>query len=453
MAQMDRNKNLVLRMLYYVVLIMTGFFFFFLVGERGPLIMRDAYSATEKVLPDGYMIYPMFIDIVRFVFGEESCVKWVFYIQSVWAIFSALILTRWIRKKFSLSYIVSYIMYVFSLLPYMYSLPEHVLSHEIMTESLAIPVFNIYMIYLIEFFLNNSKRNLIRMFFLNIILVFIRPQLLTLLAASIFICIIKLMVHFYEKLDVEKKSFFLFETGIVSMLILLGGYAIFIAGIGKFDQLTDAVASKVVYLIDEEDRELFSGTELEIFDELYTTVDNLKYRHSYYGDSIYETEEIMIAINHNTMLSYTVFEDCIFEKYTDSDYSGEELLQKTRQLRRGMIVRLLQEHLKDYIFLTCQLLPYSFVAAIFIQPDAIKQLCYLITLGIYLLTGVLMVMGRKQKEYMIPIVLTLIVLSINVLLTNMVFYAMQRYVIYTFGWFYISLLVLFIGLLRNKSNL
>ena len=165
MAQMDRNKNLVLRMLYYVVLIMTGFFFFFLVGERGPLIMRDAYSATEKVLPDGYMIYPMFIDIVRFVFGEESCVKWVFYIQSVWAIFSALILTRWIRKKFSLSYIVSYIMYVFSLLPYMYSLPEHVLSHEIMTESLAIPVFNIYMIYLIEFFLNNSKRNLIRMFF------------------------------------------------------------------------------------------------------------------------------------------------------------------------------------------------------------------------------------------------------------------------------------------------
>ena len=69
MAQMDRNKNLVLRMLYYVVLIMTGFFFFFLVGERGPLIMRDAYSATEKVLPDGYMIYPMFIDIVRFLFG------------------------------------------------------------------------------------------------------------------------------------------------------------------------------------------------------------------------------------------------------------------------------------------------------------------------------------------------------------------------------------------------
>ena len=51
-----------------------------------------------------------------------------------------------------------------------------------------------------------------------------------------------------------------------------------------------------------------------------------------------------------------------------------------------------------------------------------------------------------------PMYITLLFLLINVFVVNIVFFGLQRYVIYSFGMFYISGLVLVVGIYRKRRD-
>ncbi len=435
---------------YHFLLLIVGIVFFFLLGENGPVFMKDTNSFMDEQLPSGYILYPMFIKGVRLIAGEEALLEWLFYLQSLLAMLSSLFMTYWLRKRYSLSKGIGFGIYILSFLPYTCSLPEHVLSHELMTESLAIPIFNVYMLFVLDFVLDSSKKNVLGMFICNVILISIRPQLLTMLVAVLFSCFIKGFTVFYGKMEGKRKKQFVLEIALimVAMMLLCG---IFInKSFGHFSQLTDAVASKVLCLIDEEDREMFKGVELEVFDELFETIDESQYRYVYFSEGAYRATDIMNAVNRNTWIYVDVFNEVCLEYY--DGYPIEEVVQLTRQIRANMISNLFQKHFWDFVLLTIQLLPYSFVAAIFIQPDAIKELCYGITLALYITNGMLLIWAKKKGvswKYIKPTLVTCLMLLVNVVLTNIIFYAMQRYVIYTFGWFYISAVIVLIGIWRK----
>lgn len=445
------KKRINLRtVVYQILLILVGFVFFFLIGEHGPIFMKDTYSFMDVQSPSGYIIYSLFIKLVRLIVGEEALLEWLFIFQSVLAMLSSLFVICWLRKRYSLPRGITFVIYILSFLPYAYSLPEHVLSHELMTESLAVPIFNVFFLFCLDFVLNCSKQNVLGMFLCCAVLILIRPQLLTMLAVVLISCFTQGIKMLYGRVgEKRRKQLVLGIILLMASIMLLFG--VFVNKSFRYSsQLTDAVASKVLCLIDPEDREAFKGVELEVFDELFRTVDESQYRRVYFSEGVYRATDIMNATNRNTRIYTDVFNNVCLEYY--DGYPIEEIVQLTRQIRINMISKLLWRHLGDFVLLTIHLLPYSFVAAIFIQPEAIKEVCYAITLGIYFMYAILLVWGKKKnvdRKYIKPMLVTCLILLVNVVLTNIIFYAMQRYVIYTFGWFYISVIIAGVGIWRK----
>ena len=140
---LDKSKKI-----YYLLLNVIAIIYFFMIGENGVVLTKDSpgYIGLQGSLPAGYIIYPAFVRFLISIFGEKLGLTSMWVVQSLLAYITAVYVTEWIRKRFNLSCSLSLMIFSLSILQYAYTLPEYVATHEIMTEGLAIPLFNIIFI-------------------------------------------------------------------------------------------------------------------------------------------------------------------------------------------------------------------------------------------------------------------------------------------------------------------
>ena len=79
------------------------------------------------------------------------------------------------------------------------------------------------------------------------------------------------------------------------------------------------------------------------------------------------------------------------------------------------------------------------VAAIFFQKESFYTICIIITILLYGYGIFVAVINRKNSKVVDFYKITMLILIINVCFLNILFYGLQRYVVYTFGIYYISL--------------
>lgn len=447
MKNMDKSK-----IAYFFLVGIVGVLFFCFLGEDGVILTKDSavFLGKSGALSAGYIIYPAFVRFFIEIFGEKCGLTLIYVVQSLLAYCISVYIAEWIGQRFKLSYAFRIVCFLLCLLPYGYTLPEYVLTHEIMTEGIAISTFNMLFILLLRWNLDRENKILCMVFCLAIMLVFVRPQLLTIFVATFYVCISKVFKGFIQEKDTIKRRTAYVLVGAMCVVVLLSVRPIMSYVMTIMPQFSHAVSGKVLFTMENDDRDYFSDIEQEAFDYVYTKVDEKKCRINYMVKDVFCADDIMVAVNDNTKFYISYFDEYCAEKEDALQIELSEI-----DIRDNVINTLLIENYDRYIKLVCQLLPYSFVAAIFIQPDSIKTLCYLITAILYLLSYAIFFKGRKEKissKYIKPFEIMMSILVINVLLTNLVFYAQQRYVIYTFGWFYIAVLLMLIGLYRNKRN-
>ena len=258
--------------------------------------------------------------------------------------------------------------------------------------------------------------------------------------------------NFFEKIDIVHRKFF--SKVLITVVIVCGG-TIFLS-IGKvvelsgWSQLTDAVMGRVLCAIDEEDRMLFQEDEQEVFDLLYETIERNENRYPHFREGVWRWEDIMDATNENTLM----YRKTIYTYYLDS---GSETAEKDAiRCINSVVSTLFYHHLDDYFMMSMHLFLQSFVVAIFIHPSAIFSLCYFIAIMLYIFAiGLLWYANCKIKidvKYSIPLLLTLLMIFAIVVITNIVFYGLQRYVVYAFGSFYVSYLILILGIVRERKG-
>ena len=250
----------------------------------------------------------------------------------------------------------------------------------------------------------------------------------------------------------EKKTRFIFFNVVVGFLISILAIGLFYKVLltGQLSQFSDAITGKVLCLIGYEDRELFEGETQEIFDALYLNASNK-------GNLIelnekQRADDIAASINENTKDWVVVISDYYNEKYRDLQQIDK--MYKYR-MRNAIVWELFEEHLVDYLVLIMKLLPHSLVASIFIQPDVVYELCHVIAGVIYIFAIILIVYALKkgcELKYLQPVMFALLVIIFNVVVTNVFFYGQQRYVVYPFGIFYISVFIEVIGICRKLQK-
>ena len=446
----DKQKKIV----YWISCIVFAFFFLGILGTDGPILQKDSMSFIEgwPYIKQSYWLYVTFLDVCEGVFGYDAGLYVAYIIQSLFAFGASIILTEYLRRYFKLGYPVAFLMYIFTYLPYGYSLPQDVANHHIMTEAVAYPLFTIYMTFILYTFIENKKIYMVIAAILTILLVMTRSQLILLVPVYCLLWVIILLQNIYRKIGTRYQKWFWGSIAIGTAVcgcagLLLVGRVVSLSGSGQF---ADAVIGRILCAIDEEDRTLFEGETQEIFDVLYDEVERTKYRYPYFRDGIWKWEDILIATNENTkMCRYN-----ILEYYEQIDY--ETRLEYAADQIAIISSTLFYRHLDDYITMSLHLFLQSFVVAIFIHPTAIFTLCYIIAILLYLASIVVLWYANSKLKvdikYSIPLLLTLLMIAAIVIVTNLIFFGQQRYVVYAFGCFYISCLILMIGIIRKRRE-
>lgn len=443
------------KMIYWVMLLGLGVTFFFVIGDSGPYEMRDSQSFINPTsgLLQNYWLYPHFLALCRNVLGNTCFLYGAYVIQGVLALISSVCLTEYFRKQFRLDYVVAIAVFVCTLLPYGYSLPENVVTHHILTEALAIPIFHFCFLLLCKGMVEKKNYCMILALACGSLLWLSRSQMALFFAVILLFNIAFYGIKFYGKMKEKvKKSQFIIGMAILICVITLVGTRFVLFGTSISSQLLDAVSGRVMCLMTYEDRDLFMGETQEIYDALYVNADEGGHLRKYFRTDSWVNYDIAEHTNENTKEVNKVIGAFYGEKYPDTEI--EEFYTKIVYNRKYIIKAVLQNHIWEYVITSFQLMIGSCVSSIFIQPDAIRNLCYVIAMCIYCVTVLAMCMAKKgniNKTYMVPMYITLTFLFSNVIILNLIFYGQQRYVIYTFGMFYLSWIIMLKGIYRKRK--
>lgn len=435
--------------IYYVILLVTGLFFFFLLGQADYVLYTDSMTYLEptQFVSERYVIYPLFLNICRKLFGNDYFLSVVFWIQGGLAVLVSWWSAEYYRKRFELSYFWSILIYFCLFLPYGYSLPESVATHHILTEGLAYTIFHFFLLQIIKVFLESSWKNMTLALVAMFLLVLLRGQLLFLIPVFGVYFIVFILnrnkIHFDIKRNLSK---ILLSAG--CLFIILNMAFIWLISSGKFLQATTAVSGRVLCLLEEDDEALFEGHELAIYHELYDAVMESGTNADTFRPGLRGWEDIANSSNENAKIARNV----VLEYYVT--YMSDRVDDGIDKIIASVSGKLLRAHYAEYWGMTMILCLESLVLSIFIQPSRIFTLCNIAALFLYSFSIVLFVRilrVRRDGDITIPYIVTMTALLGNVTITNSLFYGMQRYIVYTFGYFYLSL-ILILSKLRLKVN-
>ena len=441
-----------------VIMLLTGLVFFLFLGEQGTILCKDSpqyleYEDFNAVMP----FYPSVIDVIRTLFGQESFLQYIYIIQGLIALVCSMYMTLFFKKYFNLEAISTFVIFVFSLLPYAYTLPEYVSSHEVMTESLAFPIFYLFFIALLELYDNVNLWTMIKLMAYYIMLVMLRSQLLFLIGVVGIVFIISRWSRIREilTLDILKKGLL-----VLLAIFMIIGAALVIrqkkaeASGESASQIANAFLGKALTIMEADDVEHFEDeNDKEMFNRVFKAVDEKEQRLVHARKDLLVWEDMIVFYNENMKLGndelYYYFSDI----YPDYDYYQK--LELVELAKTRIIKAVVLNNLGTFLYSFLIMLPSGFLCIVFLQRRSIYTLCNIYALLFYISYFVLMIGCFKRNKVFsreLKVAFGGMLISIlNVLCTNLVHYALQRYLVYTMGLLYIAMFVMIRSFLKKES--
>ena len=433
------KSRFVSNLILWMSVILVGILFFFILGEAGPVIEKDSGVFIEPVeifTGYGYILYPRFIHLCKLLFGAERYLYVGFIIQSSLALVTSIAVTGYIREKYVSANWICFAVFIASFGPYLYTLPQYVASHGILTEGLAFPLFNIWMLFALDFINEEKKIDFLWIILISIVMALTRTQMMLMFIIDVAILLWKLLPCFVGQLKHKAgKAFCIYIiTGVIGLIV--GGTFCFMLLVKNniIPQMTDAVAGRAICAISEEDASNDVGRENNLYEKVLQFADENQTREIYFRNGIRRWEDIVTATNTNTKELHCIIREC----YPEAD------ARMINEIKGRLAFELLKEHPESYIEMTFSLFVQSMVVAIFVHPEQAYVLGYVIAFILYVLAIILCYIAKRtevEKKYINALVMTLGVIILLCGITNVLFMGLQRYVVYAFGWYYISMIV------------
>ena len=138
--------------LFAAVLFLCSMAVFLFPGAGGYVLFDDSWSYTSF---DGYVegvmpVYPLFLQVFRLLFGEESYLYAAAVGQAALSAVCVQIFVALLHRRFHLKYWESFCIYLMALLPFTTDLPECMTPKRIATEGIAYGLYYLFMAVLLE---------------------------------------------------------------------------------------------------------------------------------------------------------------------------------------------------------------------------------------------------------------------------------------------------------------
>ena len=219
-------------------------------------------------------------------------------------------------------------------------------------------------------------------------------------------------------------------------------------------QYLTLIFSRGMYEADYEDAELFEDPVLKgLYLALYDAVDAQEERYAYAQEGLWMWKDIVGGIGKIGGICFM----------TPSEYYVEhapEIIESEQfsDIRAGHLqtvgLTLIRAHLGRVLYHALMMLPQAFICTVFFQYAPLYLLCHLVTAFLYLTALGLMIWGyadkRTRKEGAEMMALILGTNVVMVLIISLLFFGQQRYLVYTFGPFYMAYYLLLVQLWRVR---
>lgn len=479
------------------------FLFLFLAGEKGYYEYSDSFQYLELNQAEGVMPgYPFFITLHWKILGEELYLYGVIVSQTIIAVGSIMSFGIWIRKRFGAGYLVTGLSMVVSVYPFLLDFPKVLVNHSILTEALTYPFFYLFTIMFAESMLRKRCRWVFGVLLSGLILAMLRTQMQICFGFAAFVIIYMLWRRRNTYSWLKRGILLLFSLMCGGLLIIFGEFVMLKgnvwlweknkqlresghSGISQISVLEDSeneeeskqateaetdndkdtengslmnrglhgsqgnvigqfnsiLLDRTLYEMDEKDVDLFDDQETQIlFQKFYEKAETSGARYVYAKRGLWMWRDIMNGIAGGT---YTVLEGW---KEFRAEVPNSALNENWREASSRIAFALLREHWPRMLLHTLCMLPQGFICTVFIQKEAIYGLCHLYTLVVYLSAIFFVIIGFRKKiiseercEFLLA---SLFLNGAMVIVISIVFFGMQRYLVYGFGVFYAAYLLI-----------
>lgn len=467
-----------------LILAIIGIVFYLILGQEWLNLADDSPSYLYPAGQQGVMpVYPLFLFLIRRIFGENRYLDAAVVIQSLIALLSTMAFVLYLKKQFSFNFPETILLYLACMLPFSIYLPEAGITHYILTEGLTYALFYLYFLFLLNYVLKQETKWLLLTIAMSVFLELTRSQLIFLPAATAaaFICVTFIKhknMRIWKKAAATLLHMIIAAAGVIAVVVFV--YKIYgwyltdqlptiqayqqemtalstdvpdqknesgtaVQSVQKkassnnprsTSQFTTLIVIRGVYEIDETDIALFDTKEMqEIFQRVFEAVDAQQYRYVYARQDLYIWKDL-VKDGISPLVSKTI------RSYLEEN-PGVEL--DVAQVRRELGLKILLHHFDRYLYHSMRLMISSFIASVFFQIEKIYFLCHIITLLLFLMDviGIIYCLKRSDNKRIAVFALTtLVLIVIMVVTTDLVFIGLQRYVVYAMGVFYCSLYLL-----------
>ena len=152
--------------------------FFIVLGHDGPVMFDDSGSYMWIRWHEGVMpVYPVFLLLNEYIFGEARYLWAVVAEQTVLAAFSVTILEEMVRVRFGLHPVEGILVCLLALYPYTIEMPVAVMTQAVLTEGLAYSLFYLFLAIMLGAIWDKSYIRLTGAFCMTLFLSAVRSQL------------------------------------------------------------------------------------------------------------------------------------------------------------------------------------------------------------------------------------------------------------------------------------
>ena len=397
-------------------------------------------------------LYPLYLAAFRAVCGEWYLTA-AMAGQGILTAGGVTALSEYLARRFGLRFWEELLLVAMQLLPHLitrYVSALHIfLENSVMSEGLCIPLFTIFVYFLLRMLFEGKVRDAVLALFFAWLLSMTRGQMMTTILLWALLLGIRILLN--------KKYQMLFMCASAVILVFLlrdltvhvynyGVTGYFMGNTyGKVNTLTN-----VIYACDEEDREVFEEGDLEqaFFDSFYRKAMEQRLNHVYAGDN-FDEQAAYLEENHD-ILKFQILEAELSAYYFglgEVDYYEQSSMSD--EMAGKMIKKLLPscfgQWLYDYILL-CR---NGFVRSIAVVHPLINFAAFFLYL---LAAGLLLWQMLVKRRFQAAVVMgaALLFIAANVCATSITIMCLSRYMIYGFSLFYTALYLLVREVCENK---
>lgn len=453
-------------------MLILGILFYGCAGQKWISIEDDSAAFMNSGNHEGVMpIYPLFLSALKAWLGEGAYLNGVVIIQSILAIFCTLLFVCYLQKQFQLAWWEEIILYIICMLPFSIYLPESGITHQIMTEGIAYAFFYIYFLFLLKYVFTGKIKWCVSTWGMAVVMSLIRSQLLFLLLVLATVFILITVIHSKKQKTWRKIVVFVSSIACSGVIVFLSVLAIYriapelsIDKLSRYgveekqleekteltkdeteiapsahslylqnmSQFTSVIMIRGLYEADATDEQLFENEEeKELFNYVYKAIDEKKYRYTYARQDLYMWKDLIC--DKIPIAAFQGYNEYIIDN-PHSDIEPRSVLTK-------ISLKILINHFGRYLYHTMRMMISGFISSIFFQISKIYLLCHFITLALFLLAVIGAVWCEKRgknKQVAEFMATTLVFIGLMVTIVNVMFFGLQRYMVYAMGLFYCS---------------